>query len=333
LDYLMGIGPQGGYNSSPGTFNSSGPFGAGGQYATGGSGSNPATGQQSPVYGINGTTPNYGVQGGTPAPTQTGGQNPPNTISDPRMPRQQFSIGGVDLLNPFSGGSSNPLNPINALTPPGLPNVYSFNGATVPGAATSALNELGNVGSSSSTQSPTITAAQTAAGGSGYGGAPGSYTPSQSAAGGYGSLNAPFTADMMKQYSPAYQFQLQQGGQGVLNTDSANVGAESGAAFKDLMGYNQNLANTSFNNAFNQYQTQQGNTYNRLMGTATLGQNAASNLGAQGTQLAGNAASLAASQGAALAGGTIGSANAISGAANSAATIPWLMAYQQKQSG
>jgi hypothetical protein len=117
---------------------------------------------------------------------------------------------------------------------------------------------------------------------------------------------------------------LQQGGQGVLNTDSANVGAESGAAFKDLMGYNQNMANTAFNNAFNQYQTQQGNTYQRLMGMTTLGQNAAANLGAQGTNLAGNSASLAASLGASQAAGTIGQANAISGAANTAALIPWL---------
>lgn len=147
------------------------------------------------------------------------------------------------------------------------------------------------------------------------------------AAGGYGSLNAPFTADMMKQYSPAYQFQLQQGGQGVLNGAASAQGSESGAAFKDLMGYNQNLANTAFNNAFNQYQTQQSNTYGRLAGLVNTGSSAAANLGAQGTQLAGNQASLAASYGAAGAAGTVGATNAIS---NSASTVPWLMAYADK---
>jgi len=145
----------------------------------------------------------------------------------------------------------------------------------------------------------------------------------QSVPGGYGSLNQPFTADMMKQYSPAYQFQLQQGGQGVLNAASMNQGAESGATMKDLMGYTQNLANTSFNNAFSQYQTQQGNTYNRLMGISQLGQNAAANTGAQGTALAGNQASLMASQGASLAAGQVGAANAYSGAISN--VVPWLM--------
>jgi hypothetical protein len=154
--------------------------------------------------------------------------------------------------------------------------------------------------------------------------APGQPPAGQSFPGGYGSLNAPFTADMMKQYSPAYQFQLQQGGQGVLNGASANQGAESGAAMKDLIGYNQNLANTAFNNAFNQYNTQQSNTYNRLAGLTQIGSSAAANLGAQGTQLAGNQASLAASQGAAQAAGQIGVANAVSGAVNTASMVPWL---------
>jgi len=64
-------------------------------------------------------------------------------------------------------------------------------------------------------------------------------------------------AENFKQLSPAYQFQMQQGQQGVLNGDASGQGALSGAAMKDLIGYNQNMANTSLNNAFNQYQTQQ----------------------------------------------------------------------------
>ena len=145
-------------------------------------------------------------------------------------------------------------------------------------------------------------------------------------AGGFGSLNAPFTADTFKQYSPAYQFGLQQGGQGVLNQDSANQGAESGSALKDLISFNSNYANMSFNNAFNQYQTQQSNTYNRLSGLAGIGSSAAANLGAQGVQLAGNAGTAAANIAASQAAGTIGSANAISsGFSNAANAIPWLM--------
>lgn len=304
LDYLMGIGPQGGYNAQPGTFNNvMAPYASAGQQSPYGSGANPATGQQGTVYGVNGTTPNYGMQAGG-------------------------SVYGVNGTTPNYGMQAGS---------PTIPTPTTPTGTTAAGVAghdAHAMFSLGDLGltnvsapgvSGNKSSAPAATASTAATSGQGWGGAPGTYTPSQSAAGGYGSLNAPFTADMMKQYSPAYQFQLQQGGQGVLNTDSANVGAESGAAFKDLMGYNQNMANTAFNNAFNQYQTQQGNTYQRLMGMTTLGQNAAANLGAQGTNLAGNSASLAASLGASQAAGTIGQANAYSSGINSAAMIPWLM--------
>ena len=149
-------------------------------------------------------------------------------------------------------------------------------------------------------------------------------TASSSPAGGYGSLLTPFTAQNFQQLSPAYGFQLQQGQQGTLNADTAGSGALSGAAQKDLMSYNQNLANTSFNNAFNMYQTQQGNIYSRLAGIAQLGQNAASNTGQQGTALAGQAAQSATNIGTAQAAGTVGAANASSGALSSASYLPWL---------
>jgi hypothetical protein len=90
-----------------------------------------------------------------------------------------------------------------------------------------------------------------------------------------------------------------------------------------LIGYNQNMANTAFNNAFNQYQTQQGNIYNRLAGVANLGQNAASNSGAQGANLAASTAQSITNAGSAQAAGQVGAANAYAGAVNNA--IPWLM--------
>lgn len=147
-------------------------------------------------------------------------------------------------------------------------------------------------------------------------------TAGSSPAGGFGSLTKPFTMDDFQQLSPAYNFQKQQGTQGVLNADASGQGSMSGSALKDLTNYNQNLANTSFNNAFNQYQTQQGNIFSRLSGVAQLGQNAAANTGQQGTALAGQAAQSATNIGTANAAGTIGSANSITGALSSAA--PWL---------
>lgn len=157
-------------------------------------------------------------------------------------------------------------------------------------------------------------------------------TASSSTAGGYGSLLQPFTAQYMQEYSPAYQFQLQQGQQGVLNADATGQGALSGAALKDLTAYNNNYANTAYNNAFNQYQTQLGNTYSRLAGIAQLGQASAANTGQQGTALAGQAAQSATNIGTAQAGGTVGAANALAGGLSSA-SLPWLYANSGSGTG
>jgi hypothetical protein len=166
-------------------------------------------------------------------------------------------------------------------------------------------------------------------GGSGVPIAPGSTggqpsQPGQTGGLGYGSLTQPFTTANWQQLSPDYNFQKQQGEQGVLNSDAAGAGALSGSANKDLINYNQSAANTSFNNAFNQYQTQQGNIFSRLSGIAGLGQSSANNTGTQGTALAGQAAQAAVAQGSYLGAGTVGAANAISGGLSSA--VPWLTA-------
>jgi hypothetical protein len=143
---------------------------------------------------------------------------------------------------------------------------------------------------------------------------------------GFGSLTTPFTTQNWQQLSPMYNFNVQQGRQGVLNADATGQGALSGSAAKDLINYNQSAANNSFGQAFNQYQTQQGNIFNRLSGIAQMGQNAAANTGMQGTALAGQAAQSATNIGTAQAGGTIGAANAITGGISS--SLPWLYANQ-----
>lgn len=87
----------------------------------------------------------------------------------------------------------------------------------------------------------------------------------------YGSFTKPFDVEEFYKYQdPGYWFQRQQGEQALLNSAAADSGALSGAALKDLMGYNQNLASTSYGDAFNRYQTQQGNIFSRLSSLATL---------------------------------------------------------------
>jgi hypothetical protein len=142
--------------------------------------------------------------------------------------------------------------------------------------------------------------------------------PGTAGASTFGSLNQQFNADDWKQLSPSYGFQLQQGQQGVLNQETG-TGALSGAALKDLTSFNQGLASTSFNNAFNMYQQQQNQTYSRLANLANLGQNAASMTGQQNTSLAGTQAQAAQNIGTANAGGAVGVANALGGGATNAA--------------
>lgn len=127
--------------------------------------------------------------------------------------------------------------------------------------------------------------------------------------------------------SPAYDFQLQQGEQALQNSQAAQDGVLSGAALKGLVNYNQNMAGTAFQNAFNDYQTQYGNQFNqyqtqnqnifnRLSSLAQLGQNAASQTGMQATQTGANVANTMTAAGNARAAGTMGMSNAITNGFN-----------------
>jgi hypothetical protein len=110
---------------------------------------------------------------------------------------------------------------------------------------------------------------------------------------------------------PGYQFQLQQGDLAVSSANSAGGSAVSGPALKSLMSFNQGLAASNYQNYFNQFQTQQNNIFNRLSGIASMGQNAAGNLGSAGASLGTGVAQAQAAAGAATAGGIVGSTNNI----------------------
>lgn len=138
----------------------------------------------------------------------------------------------------------------------------------------------------------------------------------------YSSFTQPFDVEQFYKYQdPGYAFRLQQGNQALLNQASAGSGALSGAALKDLLQYNQDYASTEYGNAFNRYQTQQGNIFSRLFDVARLGQNAAAGVGTEGTNLAGNAGQFYSNAGSAAGAGVVGAGNALSGGL----TNYWLM--------
>ena len=145
---------------------------------------------------------------------------------------------------------------------------------------------------------------------------------------GYGSLTSNFTPqDFLNNLDPGYQFQLQTGGQAIRNQDTPGVGALSGPALKDLMSFNQGMAATGYQNAYNRFQTSNNAIFSRLSGIAGLGQNAASNVGTSGTQLGTGIAGAQAGIGASQAGGIVGATNAIGGAA---VPLGYLMSGQQQ---
>jgi len=138
----------------------------------------------------------------------------------------------------------------------------------------------------------------------------------------FGSFTQPFDVEQFYNYAdPGYAFQLQQGNQALQNSAAMGGSALGGAALKDLLKYNQDYAGTAYNDAFNRYQTQQGNIFSRLSSLLQLGQNAASNVGAQGTQLAGQAGQAISNAGAASGAGIVGAGNNL----GSGLTNYWLM--------
>lgn len=129
---------------------------------------------------------------------------------------------------------------------------------------------------------------------------------------------------------PGYQWRLQQGAQGVMNQAGAGSGSLSGPALKALMEYNQGAASQEYNNAFNRFQTQQGNIFQRLTSMAGMGQNAAAGVGNQAVATGSNIGANIVGGANAAAAGQIGQANAW-GSALSDLGAAGMWAYMNKQ--
>lgn len=118
--------------------------------------------------------------------------------------------------------------------------------------------------------------------------------------------------------TPGYEFALQQGLQGINNSDSAKGLGMSSANMREAARYATGLAsqtyNDQFNNALNTYQTNYNSAANnasRMAGLVQMGQNSAAGVGNMGLQTAMNSGNLLTSGAAAAAAGQMGAANAI----------------------
>lgn len=139
-----------------------------------------------------------------------------------------------------------------------------------------------------------------------------------------GQFTHQFNADDLKTgLAPNYDFMLGQGLGAVNNSASVTGGLVGGNALKGINDYAQNYASNGYQNAFNNYNTNQTNIFNRLSSIAGLGQTANGQTATAGTTLAGNIGSAQMAGGAAAASGIVGGANAINGGLNNA--MGWYM--------
>jgi len=132
-----------------------------------------------------------------------------------------------------------------------------------------------------------------------------------------------FTAPTAAQAAatPGYQFQLQQGLGAMQNSAAGQGSLLTGRTLANLNNYAQGTASTNYQNVFNNALTQYGTAYNtfqqnqqneyqRLMGLSGQGLTAAGGAGQLMTGIGGDIASLMGQKGAAAAAGTLGAANA-----------------------
>ena len=115
----------------------------------------------------------------------------------------------------------------------------------------------------------------------------------------FGSLLQNFDADKFEQ-DPGYQFQQAEGQKAIERQLAAQGKTYSPEAAKALMEYNQGVAAQSYGDAYNRYNADQSNIYNRLAGIAGIGQNQTgqmAGLGQQyGTSVSNNLTNLATAQ-------------------------------------
>lgn len=85
---------------------------------------------------------------------------------------------------------------------------------------------------------------------------------------------------------PSYQFRLNQGLKAVEQGSASQGNLLSGATLKALNNYAQESASQEYHNAYNRFNADQTNQYNRLSNLIGMGQNAAAQMGNNGMQTA-----------------------------------------------
>jgi len=142
-----------------------------------------------------------------------------------------------------------------------------------------------------------------------------------------GDLTAPFSMTQAQlEATPGYKFDLTQGLKATNNALGARGLLNSGAVMKGAASYATGLADNTYQNQFNIDQTQKANAYNKLLQASQLGESAAAQTGALGTQAATQIGQNTVGAGNATAGAIMSGANAFGSAAQS---VPQAMLTNQ----
>jgi len=129
---------------------------------------------------------------------------------------------------------------------------------------------------------------------------------------GTGYLTQQFGPEQLKSsLAPNYQFMLEQG-LGAQN-QAMNVGGGGSNINRAGTKFAEDYASNAYQNAFNNFQGQQTNIYNRLAGIAGIGQTGQSATNAAGTNATNAIGQLGVGAAGAQAGGAVGAANAMAG--------------------
>jgi hypothetical protein len=145
-------------------------------------------------------------------------------------------------------------------------------------------------------------------------------------------LTAQFGPDQFAQYlDPSMAFRQKIGTQATERMANVGGGAISGNTLRALTDYGQNLASTEYGNAFGRFQTDRTNIYNTLANIAGMGQGAVNTGVNAGQNFAASQTGLLTGQAAAQAAGTVGSANAYSGALGNVGNMAFLSSIMRPQ--
>jgi hypothetical protein len=145
-------------------------------------------------------------------------------------------------------------------------------------------------------------------------------------------LTSQFGPDQFAQYlDPSMAFRQRLGTQATERMANVGGGALSGNTLRALTDYGQNLASTEYGNAFGRFQTERSNIYNTLANIAGMGQGAVNTGVNAGQNFASQLTGLTTGAGAAQAAGTVGAANAYSGALGNVGNMAFLSSLMKPQ--